>query len=39
MNFASIWAAAGAPYAVFETTPQALATATGAKVVRLAARA
>jgi prolyl-tRNA editing enzyme YbaK/EbsC (Cys-tRNA(Pro) deacylase) len=38
LNFATIWAAAGAPYAVFETTPQALAEATGAKVVRLAAK-
>jgi prolyl-tRNA editing enzyme YbaK/EbsC (Cys-tRNA(Pro) deacylase) len=35
MQFGTIWAAAGAPYAVFETTPQALATATGAKIVSL----
>lgn len=35
MKFDSIWAAAGAPYAVFEVTPGALAAATGAKVITL----
>lgn len=33
-----IWAAAGTPNAVFETTPQALAAATGAVVASLAAQ-
>ena len=33
MEFPTIWAAAGAPHAVFETTPQALAAATGAAIV------
>jgi prolyl-tRNA editing enzyme YbaK/EbsC (Cys-tRNA(Pro) deacylase) len=28
-----VWAAAGAPHAVFEVEPQALAAATGAKIV------
>jgi prolyl-tRNA editing enzyme YbaK/EbsC (Cys-tRNA(Pro) deacylase) len=35
MDFATIWAAAGAPHAVFETTPQALAAATGASIISL----
>ena len=33
MEFPTIWAAAGAPHAVFETTPRALAAATGASIV------
>jgi prolyl-tRNA editing enzyme YbaK/EbsC (Cys-tRNA(Pro) deacylase) len=33
MAFATVWAAAGAPHAVFEVEPQALAAATGAKIV------
>jgi len=33
LTFETIWAAAGAPNAVFEVTPQALAEATGAKIV------
>ena len=35
MAFETIWAAAGAPYAVFETTPAALAEATSAAIVSL----
>jgi prolyl-tRNA editing enzyme YbaK/EbsC (Cys-tRNA(Pro) deacylase) len=35
LGFASIWAAAGAPYAVFETAPQALANAAGARIVSM----
>jgi prolyl-tRNA editing enzyme YbaK/EbsC (Cys-tRNA(Pro) deacylase) len=35
MQFDAIWAAAGAPYAVFQTTPQALAEAVGARIVKL----
>jgi prolyl-tRNA editing enzyme YbaK/EbsC (Cys-tRNA(Pro) deacylase) len=35
MQFETIWAAAGAPYAVFQTTPQALASATGATIIAL----
>lgn len=34
-RFATIWAAAGAPYAVFEVAPDALAKATGAAIVAL----
>ena len=33
MHFETVWAAAGAPSAVFEVAPQALAEATGASVV------
>jgi len=33
MQFQTVWAAAGAPNAVFEVDPRALAEATGAKVV------
>ena len=33
MQFETVWAAAGAPHAVFATAPQALAAATGARVV------
>jgi prolyl-tRNA editing enzyme YbaK/EbsC (Cys-tRNA(Pro) deacylase) len=33
LRFATVWAAAGAPNAVFEVKPKALAEATGAKVV------
>jgi prolyl-tRNA editing enzyme YbaK/EbsC (Cys-tRNA(Pro) deacylase) len=33
MRFDAIWAAAGAPYAVFRTTPSALVRATGATVI------
>lgn len=33
MAFETVWAAAGAPPAVFEVEPQALAAATGAKIV------
>jgi prolyl-tRNA editing enzyme YbaK/EbsC (Cys-tRNA(Pro) deacylase) len=32
---ATIWAAAGTPFAVFETTPQALADAVAAKIARI----
>ena len=35
LAFETIWAAAGAPYAVFATAPQALAAATDARVVKL----
>ena len=33
MRFETVWAAAGAPHAVFEVKPQALAEATGASIV------
>jgi prolyl-tRNA editing enzyme YbaK/EbsC (Cys-tRNA(Pro) deacylase) len=33
MQFETVWAAAGAPHAVFAAAPQALAAATGARVV------
>lgn len=35
MAFDTIWAAAGAPDAVFGTSPQALAKATGARLIRV----
>ena len=35
LQYETIWAAAGAPYAVFETTPQALEKATGATIISL----
>jgi prolyl-tRNA editing enzyme YbaK/EbsC (Cys-tRNA(Pro) deacylase) len=35
LAFETIWAAAGAPYAVFETKPRALAEATGARVISM----
>jgi prolyl-tRNA editing enzyme YbaK/EbsC (Cys-tRNA(Pro) deacylase) len=35
MQFETVWAAAGAPHAVFAAAPQALAAATGARVVRV----
>jgi prolyl-tRNA editing enzyme YbaK/EbsC (Cys-tRNA(Pro) deacylase) len=35
MQYETIWAAAGAPYAVFETTPRALARATSATIISL----
>lgn len=35
MTFATVWAAAGAPHAVFEVAPQALAAATDAKIVKV----
>ena len=35
LSFATVWAAAGAPDAVFEATPQALVNATGARVLAL----
>lgn len=38
MRFATVWAAAGAPDAVFEVSPRELARATGARQVRLAER-
>lgn len=37
MAFDTIWAAAGAPDAVFGTSPQALAKATGARLIRVRA--
>jgi prolyl-tRNA editing enzyme YbaK/EbsC (Cys-tRNA(Pro) deacylase) len=33
LAFDTIWAAAGAPYAVFATAPRALAAATGARII------
>ena len=38
LRFATVWAAAGHPHAVFPVAPAALASATGARVTRLAAR-
>jgi prolyl-tRNA editing enzyme YbaK/EbsC (Cys-tRNA(Pro) deacylase) len=35
MDFATVWAAAGAPTAVFEVEPKALAAATGARIVKV----
>jgi prolyl-tRNA editing enzyme YbaK/EbsC (Cys-tRNA(Pro) deacylase) len=35
MGFETVWAAAGAPHAVFEVDPKALAAATGATIVRV----
>jgi prolyl-tRNA editing enzyme YbaK/EbsC (Cys-tRNA(Pro) deacylase) len=35
MKFPSIWAAAGAPHAIFEVAPGALAEATGARIITL----
>jgi prolyl-tRNA editing enzyme YbaK/EbsC (Cys-tRNA(Pro) deacylase) len=35
LGFDTIWAAAGAPHAVFATSPQALAKATGAEIIDL----
>jgi prolyl-tRNA editing enzyme YbaK/EbsC (Cys-tRNA(Pro) deacylase) len=35
LAYETIWAAAGAPYAVFETRPKALAEATGARVISM----
>jgi Cys-tRNA(Pro) deacylase len=35
MQFSTVWAAAGAPYAVFEVEPQKLAEATGAATITL----
>ena len=35
MQFETVWAAAGAPHAVFAAEPQALVAATGARVVRV----
>ena len=35
LNHATVWAAAGAPQAVFEVDPNRLAAATGAKIVRV----
>jgi prolyl-tRNA editing enzyme YbaK/EbsC (Cys-tRNA(Pro) deacylase) len=35
MDFATVWAAAGSPQAVFEVEPQALAAATGAAIVKV----
>ena len=35
LAFDSIWAAAGAPYAVFATAPRALAGATGAQIIKV----
>ncbi len=35
MAFETVWAAAGAPQAVFEVDPKALAAATGAAIVRV----
>ena len=37
LAFSQVWAAAGAPEAVFSVSPQALADASGARVVRLKA--
>ena len=35
LDFETIWAAAGAPHAVFQTTPRQLADAVGARVITL----
>ena len=35
LAYATVWAAAGAPHAVFEVSPQSLAEATGAKIIRV----
>ncbi len=35
LAFASVWAAAGSPQAVFEAEPRALAEAAGAKIIRV----
>jgi prolyl-tRNA editing enzyme YbaK/EbsC (Cys-tRNA(Pro) deacylase) len=35
MQFETVWAAAGAPHAIFAAAPQALAAATAAKVIRV----
>ena len=35
LEFETVWAAAGAPYAVFSVAPRALAKATGARIIAL----
>lgn len=35
LTFATVWAAAGSPQAVFEAEPRALATAAGAEIIRV----
>lgn len=35
LEFQTVWAAAGAPYAVFSVSPRALAAATGARIIAL----
>lgn len=35
LEFTTVWAAAGAPYAVFSVSPRALAAATGARIIAL----
>jgi prolyl-tRNA editing enzyme YbaK/EbsC (Cys-tRNA(Pro) deacylase) len=37
LRFETVWASAGNPHAVFPNVPAALASATGARVTRLAA--
>ena len=36
LGFSTVWAAAGAPHAVFEVEPKALAAATGARIIPMA---
>ena len=35
LAFATVWAAAGSPQAVFEVEPRALAAAAGAEIIRV----